>query len=113
LKAAVFVYKTREKYYIIIMIYKTTKEYRQALEQFARLRKDYSTSVLELDELYQKLIDTEKDRQLDRVINLWLDNECCDELFYAAFYDENDKFTEICTSHVEVYIAKIENSLQD
>lgn len=106
-------YKTREKYYIIIMIYKTTKEYRQALEQFARLRKDYSTSVLELDELYQKLIDTEKDRQLDCVINLWLDDECYAELFYAAFYNENDRFTEVCTSHVEEYIAKFENSLQD
>lgn len=96
------------------MIYKTTKEYRQALEQFARLRKDYSTSVFELDELYQKLIDTEKDRQLDSVINLWLDDdERYTELFYAAFYDENDRFTEVCTSHVEEYIAKFENSLQD
>lgn len=96
------------------MIYKTTKEYRQALEQFARLRKDYSTSVLELEELYQKLIDTEKDRQLDYIINLWLDDdERYAELFYAAFYDENDRFTEVCTSHVEEYIAKFENSLQD
>lgn len=96
------------------MIYKTTKEYRQALEQFARLRKDYSTSVLELDELYQKLVDTEKDRQLDWVINSWLDDdERYAELFYAMFYDENDRFTEVCTSHVDEYIAKFENSLQD
>lgn len=95
------------------MIYKTTKEYRQALKQFAILQKDYSTPVLELDELYQQLIDTEKDRQLDCVINLWLDNESNAELFYAAFYNENDRFTEVCTSHVEVYIAKFENSLQD
>jgi hypothetical protein len=113
LKAAVFVYKTREKYYIVIMIYKTTKEYRQALEQFARLRKDYSTSVLELDELYQNLIDTEKDRQLDYVINRWLDDESHAELFYDVFYDENDSFTAVCTFHVEEYIAKFKNSLQD
>lgn len=106
-------YKTHEKYYIIIMIYKTTKEYRQVLTQFARLRKDYSTPVLELDKLYQNLIDTEKDRQLDYVINRWLDDESHAELFYAAFYDENDRFTEVCTSHVEEYIAKFENSLQD
>lgn len=95
------------------MTYKTTKEYRQALEQFARLRKDYSTPVLELDELYQKLIDTEKDRQLDYVINLWLDDESHAELFYDAFYDKNDSFTAVCTFHVEEYIAKFKNSLQE
>ena len=107
-------YKTHEKYYSIIMIYKTTKEYRQALEQFARLRKEHTTPILELDELYQNLIDTEKDRQLDYVINLWLDDESHAGLFYAAFYDENDnRFTAVCSSHVEEYIAKFENSLQD
>lgn len=106
-------YKTREKYYSILMIYKTTKEYRQVLKQFARLRKERTTPVLELEELYQNLIDTEKDRQLEYVINLWLDDESYAELFYAAFYDENDRFTEVCTSHVEEYIAKFENSLQN
>ena len=95
------------------MIYKTTKEYRQALEQFARLRKEHTTPILELDELYQNLIDTEKDRQLDYVINRWLDDESYTELFYDVFYDENDRFTEVCTSHVEEYIAKFENSLQN
>ena len=81
-------YKTREKYYIIIMIYKTTKEYRQALKQFARLRKDYSTPVLTLDEMYDSFVEEEYNRMQDAAIDRWLNGLIIDEVFSTLFLNE-------------------------
>ena len=51
-------YKTREKYYIIIMNNKNDKEYLAALKNFVKLRNDKNTPVLTLAEMYgNELID--------------------------------------------------------
>lgn len=75
-----------EKYYIIYMIYKNSEEYHQELERFVKLRKDRSTPVAVLEELYQNLIDTEIDIEQDTVINLWLDDQISGKSFAQFFF---------------------------
>ena len=47
-----FMYKTHEKYYIIIMNFKNDKEYLAALKNFVKLRNDKNTPVLTLAKMY-------------------------------------------------------------
>lgn len=83
-------YKTHEKYYIIIMSFKNDKEYHDALENFVRLRKDGSTPVLTLEELYDALVEEEYKRMQDAAIISWLDNMIDDVVFSNLFLDEDN-----------------------
>ena len=81
-------YKTHEKYYIIIMSFKNEQEYHAALENFVRLRKDKNTPVLTLEEMYDSFVEEEYSRMQDAAINAWLDGTILDEIFSNLFLNE-------------------------
>jgi len=81
-------YKTHEKYYIIIMSFKNDEEYHAALENFVRLRKDKNTPVLTLEEMYDSFVEEEYSRMQDAAINSWLDGAIIDEVFSDLFLNE-------------------------
>lgn len=83
-------YKTREKYYIIIMSFKNDKEYHAALENYVRLRNDKSTPVLTLEQMYDSFVEEEYSRMQDAAIYSWLDNMIADEVFSNIFLNEQD-----------------------
>lgn len=83
-------YKTREKYYIIIMSFKNDKEYHAALENFVRLRNDKNTPVLTLERMYDSFVEEEYSRMQDAAINCWLDDTIADEVFSDIFLSEQD-----------------------
>lgn len=81
-------YKTCEKYYIIIMSFKNEEEYHAALENFVRLRNDKNTPVLTLEEMYDSFVEEEYKRMQDAALNSWLDNLIVDEVFSDLFLNE-------------------------
>lgn len=81
-------YKTREKYYIIIMSFKNEEEYHAALENFVRLRKDKNTPVLQLEEMYDSFVEEEYKQMQNVTINSWLDDKIADEVFSDLFLNE-------------------------
>lgn len=83
-------YKTCEKYYIIIMSFKNDKEYHDALENFVRLRNDKSTPVLTLEQMYDSFVEEEYSRMQDAAIECWLDGTIADEIFSNIFLNEQD-----------------------
>ena len=81
-------YKTREKYYIIIMNFKNDKEYIAALKNFVKLRNDKNTPVLTLDEMYDSFVEEEYNRMQDAAIDRWLNGLIIDEVFSTLFLNE-------------------------
>ena len=81
-------YKTHEKYYIIIMSFKNDEEYHNALENFVRLRKDKNTPVLTLEKMYDSFVEEEYKRMQDAFLNAWLDGTILDEIFSDVFLNE-------------------------
>lgn len=81
-------YKTHEKYYIIIMNFKNDKEYIAALKNFVKLRNDKNTPVLTLDEMYDSFVEEEYNRMQDAAIDRWLDGLIIDEVFSTLFLNE-------------------------
>lgn len=70
------------------MSFKNDEEYHAALENFVRLRNDKSTPVLQLEELYDSLVEEEYSRMQDAAIISWLDNTIADEVFSDLFLNE-------------------------
>lgn len=81
-------YKTREKYYIIIMSFKNDKEYHVELENFVKLRNDKNIPVLTLEEMYDFFVEEENNRLQDASINSQLDGLIIDEVFSDLFLNE-------------------------
>lgn len=97
------------------MIYKNIEEYHQELERFVKLRKDRSTPVAVLEELYQNLIDTEIDVEQDTAINLWLDDKISGKSFAQFFFvDCEERAITFLEDHVIPSVEDIVNDgLQD
>ena len=106
-------YKTREKYYIIIMNFKNDKEYIAALKNFVKLRNDKNTPVLTLAEMYDSFVKEEYNRMQDSVLNSWLDGLIIDDVFSDLFlneYELESKAIIFLDEKMLTHVEKIVNS---